>query len=79
MENELLTDLMGQIVLGLLLVFPLWKIHGKAGKNPALSLLVLLPYLGLLIVSLVLAFSRWPATESVTDLGQYKEGSKNGN
>jgi len=69
MENELITELTSQIVLGLLLIFPLWKIHGKAGKNPALSLFVFLPYLGLLIVSLILAFSRWPATESVSDSG----------
>ena len=69
MENELITDLIGQFVLGLLLVFPLWRIHDKAGKTPALALFVFLPYLGLLIVSLVLAFSRWPATESVSDSG----------
>jgi len=70
MENEIITDLIGQIVIGILLVVPLWKIHGKAGKNPALSLFVFLPYLGLLIVSLVLAFSRWPATETAADSGQ---------
>ncbi|RCW94628.1 hypothetical protein [Marinomonas foliarum] len=70
MENELITDLLGQIVLGLLLVVPLWKIHGKAGKNPALALFVFIPYLGLLIVSLVLAFSRWPATEYQNNAAQ---------
>ena len=67
MENELVIELISQIVIVLLLVVPLWKIHAKAGKNPALSLFVFIPYLGLLIVSLVLAFSRWPATESAAE------------
>ncbi len=59
-----MVDIIGQIILGLVLIFPLWKIHSKAGKNPVLSLFVFLPYLGLLIVSLNLAFSSWPAIES---------------
>ncbi len=67
MENNLIAHIIGQIVLGLILIFPLWKIHSKAGKDPVLSLFIFLPYLGILIVSLILAFSRWPATEPVTN------------
>ncbi len=67
MEIKLITDIIGQFVLGLVLIFPLWKIYSKAGKSPVLSLFIFLPYLGLLIVSLILAFSHWPATESATN------------
>lgn len=44
------------------LVFPLWRIFKRAGKHPAFSLLVFMPF-GLLIVTLILSFSRWPAIE----------------
>ena len=46
-----------------IVIFPLWKIFGKAGFNPALSLLIILPLIGTLIVVLILAFARWPALE----------------
>ena len=46
-----------------LFLFPLWKIFGKTGLHPALSLLVLVPGFGGLICLLVLAFARWPATD----------------
>ena len=49
------------LVLSLLVVVPLWRIYGRAGLNPALSLLVLIPWVGGLAVLAVLAFSSWPA------------------
>ena len=70
MEDKLIGDPVGQVVLGVLLIVPLWKMHRKAGINPAPSLFVFLPYVGLFIVGLVLAFSRWPATDSVAEIGQ---------
>lgn len=48
----------------LLLIMPLWKICGRAGFNPALSLIAIIPFLGLLIVAGILAFSEWPAPKS---------------
>ncbi len=51
------------LILGLVLVWPLWRICRRAGLAPALSLLVFLPFIGGLVVVLVLALSRWPATE----------------
>jgi len=69
MEN-LAIELMGHIILALLLIVPLWMIYKKAGKNPAFSLFLFIPYLGLLIVAIILAFSRWPATESAIDTNQ---------
>lgn len=47
----------------LLVIIPLWVIFRRAGLAPALSLIVFLPYLGFVIVVLILAFARWPATE----------------
>jgi hypothetical protein len=63
----LISQILSQIIFAILVVFPLWKIHEKAGKNPALSLFVFIPYLGLFIVALILAFSNWPATETTSD------------
>lgn len=44
-----------------LLIVPTWIAFKKAGKHPALSLFLLIPFpLGLWIVMSVLAFSKWP-------------------
>lgn len=49
------------ILVGVLLVVPLWRIFGRAGFHPAWSLLALLPYAGMLACLIILAFARWPA------------------
>ncbi len=46
-----------------LVLYPLWKIFGKTGLHPALSLLFLIPGFGGLICITVLAFAHWPATD----------------
>ena len=46
---------------GLLLGLPLWRIFGRAGFRPYLSLLVFVPILGVLIVLFWLALVPWPA------------------
>lgn len=48
----------------LIVIYPLWKIFQRTGFSPLMSLLVLVPYFGLLIVALVLAFAQWPASQS---------------
>ncbi len=49
------------IVLGvILIIIPYWKIFGKTGNSPALSLLLFVP-LANIIVIYWLAFSDWPA------------------
>jgi hypothetical protein len=48
-------------IWGVVLVIPFWQIFKKAGKSPALSLLMLIPFVNL-IVLYVLAFSRWNPT-----------------
>jgi hypothetical protein len=40
-------------------VFPLWRIVGKAGYPPSLSLFAIFPALGLILLWW-LAFARWP-------------------
>jgi hypothetical protein len=55
--------LVGFVVLVVIALVPLWKIFGKTGMSPWLSLLVFIPGLGGLICVLILAFGRWPALD----------------
>jgi hypothetical protein len=48
------------LVFAAVFVVPLWRICSRAGFNGALSLLALIPWLGLIIVGGVLSFSTWP-------------------
>lgn len=52
------------LILLVLLIVPLWRICGRAGFSPALSLLVIIPVLGLVIVAAVLAFAEWPSLKN---------------
>jgi hypothetical protein len=52
------------VVVLILLIVPLWRICGRAGFSPALSLLAIIPMLGLVIVAAVLAFVEWPSTKT---------------
>jgi hypothetical protein len=47
-------------VTALIVVMPFWKICGKAGFPPALSLLMLVP-LAQVILPFYIAFADWPA------------------
>jgi len=47
------------LIAMLILIIPVWKIFGKAGLHPALSLLMFIPVIGTLIVLLILAFADW--------------------
>ena len=55
---------MAALIAVILLVVPLWKICGRAGFNPALSLIAIIPLLGLLFVGGILAFAEWPVSKS---------------
>ena len=66
--SELQEEILYTVILGLILIYPLWRIHSRAGFNPLLSLFIFLPFLGYLIVYLMLAFRRWPATEMSSQL-----------
>jgi len=47
------------LVVAILFLLPVWKIFKRAGLNPALSLTVLIPFLGLLLSGIILAASSW--------------------
>lgn len=49
------------IVSAVLFLFPAWRIFGRAGFAPAISLTVLIPFIGPLAVMAILAFAEWPA------------------
>ncbi len=49
------------VIIGLILIIvPLWRICTRAGFNGALSLLALIPWLGVVIVGVILSFANWP-------------------
>jgi hypothetical protein len=60
----LLVLAIGHLLLALLLVIPTWRIFTRAGFSGALSLLHLVPVVGLLVVMAILAFNDWPAGEA---------------
>lgn len=47
------------IVYAILLFYPAWRIFKRAGLNPALSLTVLIPAVGMFVGGLILALSTW--------------------
>ena len=48
------------IIFGLLVIYPLWRIYERTGLNPLLALLIFLPGIGWLLTLLPLAFMDWP-------------------
>jgi hypothetical protein len=48
------------LFMWVLLIIPFWRIFRKAGFNPALSLLTVIPIANIVVVYYV-AFSRWPS------------------
>lgn len=52
------------LVAALIAIYPSWKIFQRAGLNPALSLLIFLPLVGLWIAGAILAFSKWPRLDA---------------
>lgn len=56
-------QLIGALIAIAILLIPLWKIFGKTGRSPWLSLLIFIPAIGPVICVLILAFGRWPALD----------------
>jgi hypothetical protein len=48
------------LLIGVLVVWPLWRVCSRAGLSGPLALLALIPF-GLIVVLFMLAFSEWPA------------------
>ena len=50
------------LVSGVIVLFPLWRITRRTGRDPWLSLLFLgTPPIGTIVFIAILAFGRWPA------------------
>ena len=52
-----------ELIASLIIVVPTWQIFRRAGLSAPLSLLIFVPGLGPVIVTVILAFMRWPAVE----------------
>ena len=59
---------LGALVGLVLVVIPLWRISGRAGFSPALSLLAIIPLLGIVIVTAILAFAEWPSSKATAQI-----------
>lgn len=55
----------GAIIALVLIIMPLWRICTRAGFNGALSLLAVIPWLGVAIVGAILSFANWRTKASV--------------
>lgn len=51
------------VIVGAIMIVPIWRIFKRAGLNPALSLFIFVPLIGWVVVYCLLAFMRWPATD----------------
>ena len=63
--ESLAVDLAAGLFFSLILIVPLWKIFRKTGKAPALAFFAFVPVIGFLVVTLILAFSRWPSVNQL--------------
>jgi hypothetical protein len=43
----------------LIVIIPLWRICERAGLQPAVALIALVPVVGLVLVAAILAFAAW--------------------
>ena len=57
-----LSELFLVFLYGLLVILPLWKIVGKAGFHPALSILIRVPVVNVVMIY-VFAFIEWPTVK----------------
>ena len=47
------------VPVSVLLLIPAWRLFQRAGFSPLLSLLILIPDIGIFVVAAILAFGRW--------------------
>jgi len=62
LQNLALSELLMISLIRLIWIVPFWMIFKKAGFHPALSLLMIFPFINV-ILFLYLAFAKWPALE----------------
>jgi len=51
------------LFMALIIVFPFWRIFSKAGFHGAWSLLMLIPFVGIIMI-FFLAFVKWPINKT---------------
>jgi len=61
------SQIFGFLLWRILVIVPLWRICRRAGFHPTLSLAAIIPWLGFLIVSVVLDLAVWPNLKSHAD------------
>ena len=54
-----LSSIEGSVIFGVLMLYPVYNIFKRAGLNTRFSVLTLIPFMGLLIVTAILAHSTW--------------------
>lgn len=47
------------VIFGIICFYPTYQVFKRAGLNPKFSVFVLIPFMGLLIVTAILAHSPW--------------------
>jgi len=47
------------VIVGIFALFPIIRIFKRAGLNPALGLIALIPFIGLIATGIVLSLSEW--------------------
>ena len=62
-----LPELIVIVVIGILVVVPFWKIFTKAGFSGGWSLLMIIPFIGIVIL-FYLAFAEWPIQRELKKL-----------
>jgi hypothetical protein len=53
--------LVNLFVTAIIVLYPAWRMFGRAGFPPGVSLVVLVPGVGFLVALGILAFAEWPA------------------
>ncbi|CAB3775283.1 hypothetical protein LMG29542_08665 [Paraburkholderia humisilvae] len=53
------------LIFIVLLVVPLWRVCSRAGFNGAISLIVIMPVIGVFVVGAVLSFCAWPQSKRI--------------
>lgn len=56
------------LVIGIFMILPFWMIFSKAGYPGALSLTMLIPFVGFLVLR-YLAFTEWPIHKKMKEAG----------
>ena len=62
----------GSFAFALVVMIPLWRICQRAGLPAALALVALVPYIGIVIVVAVLAFTRWTGARAADGFGPHQ-------